>query len=143
MRHTFVLLWVNRGFKLATPLWTTFFLHILHNAKCVKMWVQKKEACRYLAVLLGSFVKCWRSLAVILVGCWLVGMFHYSHYSLLEFRNRFITLSRLMHVEYFVICSRNSSDRGMIFCFLRSFTLLYVVKNGLFKLFHDSSTVIW
>ncbi len=62
-----------------------------------------------------------------------------SHKGLLEsqiLRNGFVTLSRLIHLNYFFLicfsCCWISLDRGMMCCFFRSFSMLHFVIQVLF-----------
>ncbi len=116
--------------------------------------IEASEASSSLDVVLGSFMTSWMShrcsLGVILVGrpSWKGStlfqsspfMDNGSDRGSLEsqsLRNGFITLSRLIHVNYFVlICSWISLDRGMMCC---SLSMLHFVRPALFKCFLDST----
>ncbi len=114
--------------------------------------IEASEACSSLDVVLGSFMTSWMScrcaLGVILVGWPLLGRFttvpSFLHlwimaltvvrWSPKAFINGFITLSRLIHVNYFI--SHLFLNFGMICC---SLSMLHFVRQVLFKWFLDST----
>ncbi len=113
VRRAFVFFLVSSGFCLGTLPWMPFLPSLF---LIVESWtltlIEASEACSSLDVVLVSFMTSWMSrhcaLGVILVGQPLLGRFtsvtSFLHLWIMSqsLRHSFITLSRLIHVNYFV-----------------------------------------
>ncbi len=108
VRRAFVLFLVSNGFCLGTLPWMLFLPSLFLIVESLTLTlIEASEACSSLEVVLGSFMTSWISrccsLGVILVGRPLLRRFttvpSFLHLWIMAL---FFTISRLIHVNYFI-----------------------------------------